>query len=196
MSEQRRSTNARAYRMGKRAEDVAETRRRIVEAAVRLHGTVGPAATTIAGIADAAGVTRLTVYRHFPDDEVLFDACSAHWLGAQRLPDVERWRAEADPAERLRVGLADLYRFYRDGVTMLRRVHRDRAELPATHQQRLDDTDARNRDALLEVFGTIDQRRAALIGHAVSFWTWHSLCVDNGLPQDAAVEAMTALVMG
>ena len=54
--------------MRKRAEQVDQTHQRIVEAAVHLHGTVGPAATTIAGIAEQAGVTRLTVYRHFPDE--------------------------------------------------------------------------------------------------------------------------------
>src|SRR5918999_188498 len=87
LSEHQRSTKSRSYRMSRRAEGVAETRQRIVEATVELHGTVGPAASTIAAIAERAGVTRLTVYRHFPDDEALWAACSGHWLSQQDPPD-------------------------------------------------------------------------------------------------------------
>jgi AcrR family transcriptional regulator len=183
--------------MRKRAEDMAETRQRIIEATVRLHGTLGPAATTIAGIAEEAGVTRLTVYRHFPDDHALFDACSSHWLGQQVLPDPQRWGEVADPVERLRVGLADLYRFYRDGESMLRLVYRDKAELPEEHRRRLDERDAQHRAVLLEPFPVRGSRRGrvqAVIGHAVSFWTWQSLCADHGLTNREAVDAMVALV--
>src|SRR5579859_1136935 len=99
--------------MRRRAEHVDQTRQRIVEATVELHGTVGLAATTIAAIADRAGVTRLTVYRHFPDEAALIGACSAHWISQQQPPDPGTWSRIGDPAERLRAGLADLYRFYR-----------------------------------------------------------------------------------
>ena len=78
--------------MLRRVEQVDHTRQRIVEAAVSLHGSVGPARTTIAGVADAAGVTRVTVYRHFPDEEALYGACSVHWLSQQQAPDPSAWR--------------------------------------------------------------------------------------------------------
>ena len=65
--------------MRARQESVEQTRLRITEATMHLHETLGPAATTVSAIAEEAGVTRLTVYRHFPDDEALFAACSAHW---------------------------------------------------------------------------------------------------------------------
>jgi AcrR family transcriptional regulator len=122
--------NPRQYRMQKRAEQMDETRQRIVESTVRLHGTLGPARTTIAAIARDAGVTRLTVYRHFPDDEAIFEACSAHWLAGQVLPDPVAWARIHDPVDRLRAGLSDLYRFYRDGEGMLTRVYRDRDAMP------------------------------------------------------------------
>jgi len=77
---------SRPYRMSKRAEQVAYTRLRIVEATVELHGTIGPAGTTVMGIAEQAGVTRATVYRHFPDEDALFRACSAHWRARQDPP--------------------------------------------------------------------------------------------------------------
>ena len=166
--------------MRRRAEQVDQTRQRIVEATVELHGSVGPAATTIAAIAEAAGVTRLTVYRHFPDDAALFGACSAHW------------------AARLRAGLADLYRFYRAGAGMLTHIHRDLAALPEAHQQALRDGDTLARDVLTAPFdraGQEHRRLRAAIGHAVSFWTWRSLCLDHGLTDTEAADAMTGMVL-
>jgi AcrR family transcriptional regulator len=184
--------------MRKRAEQVDQTRQRIVQAAVHLHGTVGPAATTIAGIAEQAGVTRLTVYRHFPDEEALYLACSSHWLSQQVPPDPDAWARIADPAQRLRTGLADLYRYYRQGAAMLTRVYRDKAALPQQLQQLLDRTDRHYRDVLLEPFaGSRAQRRRirAVLGHAVSFWTWRSLCSQHGLSDREAVEAMATLAL-
>jgi AcrR family transcriptional regulator len=197
MSEQNRDSS-RSYRMRKRAEDVAQTRERIVEAAVLLHGTVGPAATTISALAEEAGVTRLTVYRHFPDELALFSACSQHWASGQTLPDPEAWSVVADPTQRLRTGLSDLYRFYRDAEPMLTNVRRDRAALPPALQARNESTDLLYVQTLLDPFAVNGARRArvrALIGHAISFGTWRSLSVDNGLTNRAAVAAMTGLVL-
>ena len=184
--------------MRRRAEQVNQTRQRIVEATVQLHGSVGPAATTIAAIAQAAGVTRLTVYRHFPDDAALFAACSAHWSSGQQLPDPGAWAGIGDPAARLRAGLADLYRFYRAGAGLLTCIYRDFAALPEAHQQVLRDQDALVGDVLTAPFGGAGderRRRRAVIGHATSFWTWRSLCLDHGLTDAEAVDAMTAMVL-
>ena len=184
--------------MRRRAEQVGQTRQRIVEAAVQLHASVGLAATTIAAVADLAKVTRLTVYRHFPDQAALFDACSAHWRSQQQLPDPGAWSQIGDPADRLRAGLADLYRFYRAGAGMLTSVYRDFTTLPEPHQRRLLDQSNLHRRVLAEPFGgTARQRRRlrAVIGHAISFWTWRSLCVDQGLSDRDAVEAMTGMVL-
>jgi AcrR family transcriptional regulator len=184
--------------MRRRAEQVDQTRQRIVEATVELHGSVGPAATTIAAIAEAAGVTRLTVYRHFPDDAALFAACSAHWLSRQQLPDPGAWSQIDDPAARLRAGLADLYRFFRNGAGMLTCLYRDFAALPEGHQQALREQDTLFRGVLTAPFGGTqdDHRRLrAVVGHAISFWTWHSLCLDQGLTGTEAVDVMTGMVL-
>ncbi|MGX7678352.1 TetR/AcrR family transcriptional regulator [Jatrophihabitans sp. DSM 45814] len=196
MSEHTRSSNVRDYRMSKRADDIAETRRRIVKAAVRLHGSIGPAATTISALAEEAGVTRLTVYRHFPDDESLFAACSAHWGADQVMPDPAAWGRIADPLERLRTALADLYRFYRSAEPMLTNVNRDRAALPTAIRKRNEATDVRYRDLLLQPFTVRGRARArlrAVLGHAVAFSTWRSLCVDQRLSDRDAAQAMTAM---
>jgi AcrR family transcriptional regulator len=198
VSDQDRPPGGRGYQMRKRAEDVAATRQRIVEAAVRLHGTIGPAATTISALADQAGVTRLTVYRHFPDERALFAACSAHWASGQVMPDPRAWRRAGDPAQRLRVGLSDLYRFYRSAEPMLTNVRRDRAAIPSELQERTDATDASYREVLLQAFAVRGSRRRrlrAVLGHAASFWTWRSLCLERGLSDSEAVQAMTTLAL-
>lgn len=182
--------------MRRRAENVAETRQRIVEAAVHLHGTVGPAHTTIAGIAEHANVTRLTVYRHFPDEEQLYAACSAHWLSQQDPPDPSRWAHLEDPEERVRAGLTDLYRFYRAGAAMLRNSYRDRASMPESIQRLSIDREAMMRALLVEPITSADRKLLdALAGHATSYSTWRSLCVDHGLPNTAAVDAMVSLIL-
>ncbi|MDI3195669.1 TetR/AcrR family transcriptional regulator [Pseudarthrobacter sp. AL07] len=183
--------------MNRRAEQVETTRQRIVDAAVALHGSVGPARTTIAGVAEQAGVTRLTVYRHFADDEALFSACSSHWLSQQQLPDPAAWSELADPAERLQAGLTDLYRFYRDGEQMLTRIYGDWQAIPDRHRSELKARDTHFRDTLVDPFPSPGRRSRlrAVVAHSVSFWTWRSLCHDNGLSNRDAVQAMTDLVV-
>src|SRR4051794_21258635 len=117
--------------MTNRAVLVDQTRERIVEAAVQLHGTVGPAATTVVAIAETAGVTRLTVYRHFPDTDSLFAACTAHWAAKQDLPNPDAWTAVHEPRDRLRRGLSELYRFFSEAAPMLTHTYRDWDEVPA-----------------------------------------------------------------
>jgi AcrR family transcriptional regulator len=109
------SDQKRPYRMKRRAEQEAETRLRITESAVALHGSLGPARTSVSAVAEHAGVRRSTVYRHFPDEEALFGACSAHWTQSYPPPDIDAWRGVADPDKRLRTALGELYAYYRGG---------------------------------------------------------------------------------
>ena len=128
----------------------------------------------------------------------MFAACSQHWASGQVLPDPEAWSQIGSPEQRLRMGLSDLYRFYRDAEPMLTNVRRDRTAVPTELQQRTQATDARYRDTLLKPFavrGTRRKRLRAVLGHVVSFWTWRSLCLDHGLSNREATEAMTALVL-
>ena len=184
--------------MSGRADQVNRTRTRIVEATVHLHATIGLAATTVAAIAEQAGVTRLTVYRHFPDTDELFVACSQHWSAQQVQPDVAAWKRELGPRRRLRLGLADLYRFYRGGQAMLTNVDRDREVLPLAVREAVEGTNIGLRDVLLQPFaarGASRRRLSAVLGHAVAFGTWRSLCVEQGLSDREAVDVMTELVL-
>jgi AcrR family transcriptional regulator len=186
----------RAYRKVKRADEEQRTRARIVDAAEALHGSVGPAHASISAIAERAGVTRATVYRHFPDDESLFLACSAQWLSRQRLPDPEAWSAVTDPVVRLRVGLADLYRYFRAGHEMLANIERDAAVVPErVRGVRLAGERLWRETLLRDLPG---ERRAtvrAAVAHATAFSTWRSLCLDQGLSDRSAVGLMAGMVV-
>src|SRR5439155_11554065 len=98
---------------------------RITESAMTLHGTLGPAQTSISAVAEHAGVRRSTVYRHFPDEAALFGACSSHWAALNPPPDVAAWARIADPDERLRTALGELYAYYGRTGEMFDRLLRD-----------------------------------------------------------------------
>src|SRR3954447_25522564 len=124
----RESSPKRKYELKKRAEQVAETQRRITEAAIELHGTVGPSRTTLTAVAERAGVERRTLYRHFPTEGDLFAACSAHYFAANPWPDLESWRRISDTRQRLERALDELYAYYERTDAMFGNVLRD-AEL-------------------------------------------------------------------
>jgi AcrR family transcriptional regulator len=194
LSEQERSTNRRGYRKAKRAHDEQATRARIVDAAESLHGTVGPAHASISAIAERAGVTRATVYRHFPDDETLFLVCSAQWLSRQQLPDPNAWGQQDDPWSTLHAGLSDIYRYFRAGEPMLTMVTRDADVVPDRIRNARLEHERVWREALLRALPA--RRRAsvrAAVAHATDFGTWRSLCVDQQLSDRAAVDLMVGM---
>lgn len=121
----------RTYRKRKRAIREEETRRRITEVAMELHRTLGPARTTVTDIAERAGVSRMTVYNHFPTEAHIFGACSSHWFALHPFPDVEAWLEVSDPGERVEAGLGELYAWYRDAEDMMEKVLRDEPIVPA-----------------------------------------------------------------
>jgi AcrR family transcriptional regulator len=182
--------------MKRRAELEEETRRRITESAVALHERVGPAQTSITAIAELAGVRRSTVYRHFPDEDTLFAACSSHWRAANPPPNPAPWAAVSDPDARTEQALHELYAFYGRTHRMYESLLRDEKLVPAV-ARRLRDFHA-YLDAVCEVLakgrGRTSRRTRAAIGHAVAFGTWRSLTQDQGLDHDDAVGLMFELV--
>ena len=178
------SREKRKYEMKQRAAEMAETHVRITEAAIELHGTVGPARTTLSAVAKQAGVERRTLYRHFPTEAELFDACSAHYFAAHPFPDPAGWRD-------LEHALDELYAYYEQTAPMLANVLRD-AELVQFA-----------RDAVAPLHAYLDQAagvlldgrrgrlRTAAIHHALAFSTWRSL---NSVKRADAVKLVTALV--
>src|SRR5438270_8573847 len=124
----------RPYRKKRRAEHEEKTRLRITESTVELHGTVGPARTSISAVAARAGVRRSTVYRHFPDEAALFAACSGHWMATHPRPDLAAWASIGDPERRLLQALREMYAYYRSTEPMMANLHRDEATVPIVKQ--------------------------------------------------------------
>lgn len=193
------SDRKRKYEKKRRAEAEAQTRLRITESAVELHGSLGPAHTSMSAVAEHAGVRRSTLYRHFPDERALFGACSAHWGEANPPPDLGRWRALEDPGERLDTALADLYAYYRQTEEMLDKLLRDAPTVPVVdelmggfHAFLAEATDVLMKGRGLRGKGR-DRTRAA-IGHALAFRTWQDLTRTQGLDDEAATELMSRLV--
>jgi AcrR family transcriptional regulator len=191
----------RSYRMQRRAESQQQTRLRITESAVALHGTVGPARTSISAVAAHAGVRRSTVYRHFPDEAALFDACTAHWATANPPPELDTWSAINRPDERLRVGLAELYAFYRQTEPMLDNLFRDETSMPLVEERfaAFRGYLAAATDTLMagrNLRGATRRRTHAALGHAIAFSTWKSLVLDQGINDADAATLVRALVAG
>jgi AcrR family transcriptional regulator len=189
---------ARKYELKQRAESLTATRQRIVEATVELHDSVGPGRTTISAIAERAGVQRLTVYRHFPDERTLFEACSGHWAAQNPVPDPSTWAAVDDPDERLRIALPEIYAFYRATEGMMGNLLRDLPDSPVMQDVATPFLEywQNVREVLDRGWKTRGRRRTLLraaIGHAVEFETWRSLTRREGLDDVVAAETMVRL---
>ena len=187
--------------MQRRAELEEQTRRRITESTVALHEELGPARTSISAIADRAGVRRSTVYRHFPDEDTLFAACSSHWRAANPPPDPHAWAAIADPATRTETALRELYAFYGRSQPMYASLLRDEPHVPIVQRLLADFYGYLSaiQDILLAgrgLRGRAASRTRAATGHALAFPTWRSLTHEQGLADDAAAALMCVLVEG
>jgi AcrR family transcriptional regulator len=194
-------SSGRTYELKRRAERQEETRRRIVAAAVELHTTLGPSRTTVQAVAEKAGVTRPTVYAHFPDSRSLLEACSGHVRATVPLPDPSRWRSIPEPEERLEAALGELYAYYERLEPLLENVQRDAAVLPVVAEMNAYRVRylEQIRDLLLEPWparrrGGADLRRA--VGHALAFGTWQSLVRGQGSTSEEAARLMTRFVGG
>jgi AcrR family transcriptional regulator len=187
---------SRRYQLKARADSQAQTRQRIVEAAIHLHETMGPARTAITAIAEQAGVGRLTVYRHFPQESDLFAACSGAYWERNPAPDPSRWSAIADPYERLRAALEESYAYHRRTAPMISRALADVGDQPHMipyhqHWQQAANVVA---TAWKNLRGHARTANRAAIGHALSFSTWQSLTTGQGLTDHDAIELMIGMV--
>lgn len=190
------SIEKRRYRLKARASQQQATRLRIIKATAALHDELGPARTTVAEIARRAGVQRLTVYNHFPEETDLFDACGAHWMAEHPLPDMSAALAEPDAAERLRLVLTALYGWYRENERSTEHMQRDRLLMPALDALmsiRMDQEMVSLADLLAAGFTGADHRAKvrAAVALALDFWSWRRLSRE-GLTDRAAATVMMA----
>ena len=166
---------------------------------MRLHSTIGPARTTVSAVAREAGVQRSTVYRHFPTEVDLFGACSARWFSLNPPPDPGAWSEIADPGERLRSALGELYQWYGWAEPMLSNVTRDAPLVPAMERPvqvflaLLAEMQATLMSGRRER-GRARRRVGAAIAHALAFETWRSLTREGGIDDGEAVALMIGTV--
>ena len=189
----------RAYRQSRRAATSAETEQRIVDAAIHLHMTIGPARTTISAIAERAGVERLTVYRHFPAQEALFRRCVTHGWELFPPPDAREWAKEADPERRLRMALTEVYAYYDRVGDALAVIMRDLPLLPelaalnAPYLARWETM----RETIERGWIRRGRRRRAIraaISLSLELTTWESLVRRQGLDGPEAVDLLVRMV--
>jgi AcrR family transcriptional regulator len=192
------SSTKRRYEKRARAAQEQATRMRIVDAAIALHGTVGPARTTVSAIAVRAGVRRATVYRHFPDERALFLGCSGTFRDRNPTPDPATWAAISDPAARLAAALDAIYGWYEQVEPMLTALLRDAeampiiSELQAGRYAYLADVE----DGLASGWGArghAARRLRATIGLALDFLAWRTLH-ERGLGRTEAIAVMSSAV--
>lgn len=185
----------RGYVLRERARRQEETRRRIVDAAIDLHQTIGPARTTFSDIAERAGVGRVTVYRHFPDEPALAAACSGHYFATHPMPDPAAWRAVSDRDERLRTGVRETLEWWGANAAMMGRVLADARDHPVMAPFH------RHWDGAVEALcagskarGRRRERLRAAIALALSFETWRTLVAERGLSVDEACDLLVETV--
>jgi AcrR family transcriptional regulator len=186
----------RTYTLKKRAEQQAETRRRIVEAAVDLHSSVGPALTTLSQVAERAGVQRHTLYAHFPDERSLYMACSGLTIERDPLPDAVAWQNIKDRGERLWVGIDAVYSWYERNAQLAGCVLRDAEYHPLTREiaeLRFGPSMADYQEVLGADLNTTQQ---AMLRLALSFFTWRTLVREGGLELGAAVGTIVQAIDG
>lgn len=197
MSSPRDGSRRRPYRQRARAEQRAATRQRIADAALELHGRIGPARTTVSAVAELAGVERLTVYRHFPDERALFTACSSRFLEQHPPPDLSGPMRIARPGPRTEAVLLTLYRYYRGTSELMAALLRDEPVVPlvAEYLAEYHAMIAGVADALAADASPRHRRAArAAAGHALAFETWRSLTLVQGQTDREAAALMTRFV--
>jgi AcrR family transcriptional regulator len=185
----------RPYELKARAKRQDATRQRIVDAAIELHQTIGPGATTVTDVAERAGVGRVTVYRHFPTELALAQACSGHYFATHPAPDLAEWHEIADPEARLRVALRDTFAYYETNQAMMSRVladARDHEVMKPYHAYWQTAV-----DVLLAPWKARGRRRAELragIALALTFETWRTLIHEQALTDHQAIELMIRMI--
>ena len=174
----------RKYKKTKRAEQQQETRKRIVEATVALHEELGVANTSIKAIAERAEVQRLTVYRYFPDDLSLLQACTSHWLSFNPPPDEAGWHAISDVKEKTSAALLAFCNYYRGTEDMWTGAYRDVNDIAALREvmRGFEGYIDHVRDDLVTAWKLRGNRKSQLsitLRHCLRFSSWQSLKREN-----------------
>lgn len=186
------------YELKARAERMAVTRQRIIEATLKLHQTLGPAHTSISAIAAEAGVQRHTVYSHFPEERDIYVACGGLFGQRNPLPPVEPWRDIEDPSTRIHRALLDVYGYFRRHERELWPIIRDMPLMPQLVGRRF----GPYRESVVvtvtagwQLRGGRVKKVRALLDAALRFETWRALARDSALSDAEAAATMAEAIL-
>jgi AcrR family transcriptional regulator len=180
----------RKYDMTRRASAAAETRRRIVDATLELHGEQGIAATSWDDIAARAGVGVGTVYRHFPSLDELIPACGEITRERIALPDPSLFDGLDTPAERLEHLVREAFAIYERAAPQLRAIRSE----PDVHPNVAEAGEAVEAALTALVDAAVEPAAdRAVVRALIDLGTWQALR-DQGLGQTEAVAAIAGLL--
>ena len=191
------STGNRKYELKARAEAQRETRERIARCAAELHEEIGVARTTVAEIARRAGVTRLTVYNHFPNLDALLPACAEHYESRHPRPVFDTALSRPQAEDRVSASLELLYRWYRETESLHSKAFTDRAAVPELDRLLADGVDLMQQELVRGIEETLDtpnDDQRVMLRLAVDFWTWYRLS-RQGLDDVQASDLMARVVL-
>ena len=187
----------RAYNNETRQQQQAQLKTRIAAAAAELHARKGALATSYAEIAEHAGVSVPTVYKHYPDLDLLVRGCSGHVSEqAPPLPVKEILDCPDLPAaaERLVGAIDRLHAYYEPW-----QVWREQGRIPAL-AERAQEARERITDlcaAVLAAHGVPGDRReiAALWESLLQFDLWHRLARVHEFSRAAVRRRLVQLLL-
>jgi AcrR family transcriptional regulator len=184
--------------MTKRAEDVAATRARIVEATLAAHRDLGIQATSWEEIARRAGVGVGTVYRHFRSIDELLPACGELVTRTLALPDRDELSRLFDGArsnrERIRRLVGEVFDVYERGAPFIENIRREREELPDLerwHREIELVLDSLTREALEPV--EAGERAIDVVRALIDLSTWTAF-KERGLTADETIATIVGLI--
>lgn len=183
--------------MSTRADAVAQTRVRIVDAAKAVHAERGVLASNWEDIAERAGMSTATVYRHFPSLAELIPACARSVFDLIQPPTLAeagvQFAALPQAGDRFDRLVRESCHCYQPGADWLHAAHRERDFVPEL-------------GAALEVIqGTLRVLVTAAAGRELEpadhgelfvlcdFPLWKSL-LDAGLPGPTVEDTLVQLV--
>jgi AcrR family transcriptional regulator len=175
----------RTYNSRRRAESAERTRQAIVEAAVKMHSQ---GITTLAAVAEEAGVSLPTVNKYFPTREDLFTACTSHVAATMAYPPIESLAAISDLAERIHQTVREAYQLNEATFGTAWTGYMLEDESPTMARAMQDYEALLNAMADLLLPDGAEPAQQAFVRALISPLTYRALRLKNQLSQEKAVQ--------
>ena len=185
----------RKYDLGKRAQALEDTRRRIVDATFQLHNEKGILNTSMQDIAGRADVAIRTVYHHFPTVNDLVNGCAGHVIQLLNPPTPAIFDGLTTLESRVQRLTRELFAMYERGALQLETARCQANEVPALAN--FVRNEAAMRESLVrEAFRPFSPRPRAVreVTALTDFYVWKSLTQQDISTHQAADTVSRLLV--